>query len=69
LFGNVVEGGKPAFVELLAAAGIVESNDGVGLPCVEIGGRIVESEMAVFSDAHEGDIDGGELQFVANSFH
>lgn len=69
MFGDIVECWKPAFVELLAAAGVVESNYGVRLQRFEIGGRIVEGEMAVFSDADEGDINLGKLQFVANSFH
>lgn len=56
--GNRIEIGEPTFADLLAAAGFVERDDDVGLVGVEIGGGIVESEMAILADADEGDVDG-----------
>ena len=49
--------GEPALADLLAPAGLVERDDEVGLLGVEIGGRIVEGEVAVLADADERDVD------------
>ena len=37
---------------------LVEAHDDVWIVGVEVGGRIVEREVAVFADADEGDVDG-----------
>ena len=58
LLGNLVEIAEPAFADLLLAAGVIEIDDDVRIGDLEIGGRIVEGEMAIFADAGEGNIDG-----------
>ena len=50
---------KPSFTDLLLAAGFVELDDDVGFLGFEVGGRIVEGEVAVFADTDEGDVDRG----------
>ncbi len=57
LLGDVVEGREPAFAELLFAADFVEVDDEVRLFCVEVARRVVEGDMAVFTDADEADVD------------
>ncbi len=57
LHGNSVKILEPSFADLLEAAGVVEGNDNVRLFCVEIGGRIVKSDVAIFADTQESDID------------
>lgn len=52
---------EPALAGLLPATGLVERNQ-EGIVGVEIGGRIVKGEGAVFADAHEAQIDGPALQ-------
>jgi len=58
LFGNVIEGREPALSELLFAAGFVESDDKISLFGLEVGGGIVEGDVAVLTDSDEGDVDG-----------
>ena len=48
---------KPSFRNLLTAARVVELDDDVGGLDSEISGRIVEGEMAIFTDANERKID------------
>lgn len=67
LAGHVVEGGEPAFAQLLAAAGVVELDDEVGFFGLEVGGRVVEGEVAVFADADEGDVDGVSAEDVGDA--
>src|SRR5579862_281691 len=50
LCGNGVEIFKPAFGDLLRAAGVVERDDDVWLFRLEIGGGIVERNMSIFAD-------------------
>ena len=57
LLRHVVEGGEPALAHLLAAASVVEIDDDVGFTGVEVGGRVVEGDVTVFTDADEADVD------------
>ena len=59
---HVLEGRKPAFADLLAAAGLVERDDEVGLGGLEVGRRIVERQVRVLADADEGDVDRRALR-------
>src|SRR5579872_3196666 len=56
---------EPAFAYLLAAAGLIEIHDDVGIIRVEIRRRIVKSEMAVFADACKRHVNGGCFDGVA----
>ena len=58
--------GEPAFADLLAAAGFVESDNEIRLFGDEIGGRIVESDVAIFADAQKCDVDGRRRQLFAD---
>ena len=49
---------KPSFLYLLAAAGIIEFNGEKGRVSLEVGGRIIESKMAVFTDPDKRHVDG-----------
>ena len=51
--GNVFQGGKPPFAELLATADLIEFYHDEGPLGFEVSRWVVEGEMAVFSDAHE----------------
>ena len=57
--GDNVNIGEPSFADLLLAAGLIEIHDNVGLFGAEIGWRIVEGQVTVFTDSDEGDIDRG----------
>ena len=50
---------EPALAELLPAAGVVELDHEVRLLGLEVGRRVVEGEVAVLADAHEGHVDRG----------
>ena len=64
LGGDVVERGKPTFAHLLTATGLVEIDHEVGFVGLEVGGGIVEGEMAIFADTYAGDVD----RVVADDF-
>ena len=56
--GDIVESLKPSLTELLLSAFFVEVDNEVGFFGVEVGGRVVKGEMAVFSYAYQCDIYG-----------
>lgn len=56
--GHSVEGGEPAFAQLLTAAGVVEFDHEESLVGVKVSRGIVESDVTVFADADESDING-----------
>ena len=56
--GHSVKGGEPAFAQLLTAAGVIQFDHEESLVGVEVSRGIVESDVAVFADADESDIDG-----------
>ena len=71
LAGNFGKIAEPGFADLLAATGFVEIDEEIGLFGLEIGGRVVEGEMAVFTDAGEGEVDGRgaeELAYAVDYF-
>src|SRR5215210_548103 len=45
-----------AFTYLLPAAGFIEIDDDIRLLGLEVGGRVVEGEVAVLADADEGHV-------------
>jgi hypothetical protein len=49
---------KPAFAQLLAPAGFIEFDDLIGGIGLEVGGRIVEGQMAVLADPGKAHIYG-----------
>ena len=55
--GHLFDPREPALAHLLPAAGLVEANHEVGLFGLEVGRRIVERQVAVLADAHEGHVD------------
>ena len=61
-FRNV---GEPPFIDLLATAGLVELHNQIWVFSLEIRGRIVERNMAIFTEADERNIHGRGLQFSA----
>ncbi len=65
LCGDIVECGEPALAELLFSAGIIEVDNEEGFLGVEVGGRVVEGEVPVFTDADKGDVDGMVADDVA----
>lgn len=65
LHRNFREISEPSFADLLLATGFVEIHDDVGFVGIEIGGRIVEGEMAVFADAGEGEVNRRGADCVA----
>ena len=56
--GHSVKGGEPAFAQLLTAAGVIQFDHEESLVGVEVSRGIVESDVAVFADTDEGDING-----------
>ena len=54
---------------MLATARFVERYHRVWLLVVKISRRIVESEMTIFANANEGNINGRLLQLTADRFH
>ena len=56
--GNSIKGGEPAFAQLLTAAGVVQFDHEEGFVGVEVGRGIVESDVSVFADADESDVNG-----------
>src|SRR3972149_4754179 len=56
LFGHLCQTGEPAFAYLLLAAGRIQVDDDVWIFGLEVSGRIVEGQMAIFSDADAGHI-------------
>jgi len=61
---NFVEAGKPALVELLPTASLVQLHDEVRLFGSKIGGRIIECKVAVFTDADKGEINRRGKEFA-----
>ena len=57
---------EPAFAHLLAAAGFIELDDEIRLVGIEIGGRVVEGEVCILTDAGERNINWRRLQLVSN---
>ncbi len=57
---------EPAFADLLAAAGFIELDDEIRLVSIEIGGRVVEGEVCILTDAGERNIDWRRFQLVSN---
>ena len=57
---------KPALVQLLLNAGVREVNHLVESGVLEIGGRIVKGNMAVFSDADQAEVDAALCQASGN---
>ena len=53
-----------ALVPLLAAAGLVQRDDDVGGGGGEVGGRIVEGQVAVLADADEGDVVADQHRYL-----
>src|SRR5207302_2703079 len=53
--GNLRKKGEPTLSHLLTAAGLIQVNDDVGLLGLEIRGRVVECEVAIFADTYECD--------------
>ena len=58
LFGHIVDGGEPAFAELLLTAAQFEVDHDVGAFGFEVSRGIVEGEVAVFTDTDESNVDG-----------
>ncbi len=57
--GDGVEVRKAAVVDLLLAAGLVELDHLDGVWIIEVGdGRVIESDMSIFTNAHADKIDG-----------
>src|SRR6516225_2243733 len=56
LLGNFIEILEPAFADLLQPARMVKSNSDVWLFRVEVGGRIVERDVPIFTDAQKCNI-------------
>src|SRR5690348_15006621 len=53
---DLIQTAEPPFRDLLLPAGLVEADGDVGLLGVEVRRRIVECNMAVFTDTDEGDV-------------
>ncbi len=65
LFGHIVDGGEPAFAELLLTAAQFQIDNDVGAFGVEVSRGIVESEVTIFTDTDESNVDGvfGDVLF------
>ncbi len=58
--GHVVARSEPTLADLLVAALVIERNNLVGALAVNVGRRIVEREVTVFTDADTSDVDRGD---------
>ncbi len=58
--------GKPSFVYLLLTASLIEVDNQIGILDVEIGRRIVESQVCVLTDSGKRQIDRLALQLATD---
>src|ERR1700730_18516375 len=63
---NLRDVSKPAFADLLAAAGLVEVHDQVRIFSSEISWRIVEGDVPVLSNSQKCNIDGWRCKLLAH---
>ena len=67
LYWHVTDSLKPTFADLLAAARLVEFHNEIRFLRVEVGWRIVKSEVTVLPDANESCINGLARNQLADS--
>jgi len=63
---HVFQCSEPTFSHLLATASFVQGDDQIRSVEVEICRRIVECEVTVLSDTHEGNVNGRRTQGLAD---